>query len=68
MLFCFLIVQEILFIYWAFFALFCLFVFWGHTACGILVPRPGIELVPPAVEAWSFNLRTAREVPVRDFL
>ena len=32
-------------------------------ACGILVPRPGIELVPPAVEAWSANHWTAREVP-----
>ena len=32
-------------------------------ACGILVPRPGIEPAPPAVEAWSLNLRTTREVP-----
>ena len=29
----------------------------------ILVPRPGIEPVPPAVEAWNLNQWTAREVP-----
>ena len=42
-----------------------LFVFWPHwAACGILVPWPGIEPVPPAVEAWSLiNHWTAREVP-----
>ena len=36
---------------------FCLFVFsfffFGSVACGILVPQPGMELVPPAVEAQS---------------
>ena len=32
-------------------------------ACGILVPRPGIEPGHPAVEAWSPNHWTAREVP-----
>ena len=32
-------------------------------ACGILVPRPGMEAVPPAVEAWSLNHWTTREVP-----
>ena len=32
-------------------------------ACGILVPWPGIEPVPPAVEAQSPNRWTAREVP-----
>ena len=31
--------------------------------CGTLVPRPGIESVPPAVEAWSLNHWTTREVP-----
>ena len=25
----------------------------SHSACGILVPQPGIELTPPAVEAQS---------------
>ena len=32
-------------------------------ACGILVPQPGIEPTPPAVEAQSRNHWTAREVP-----
>ena len=32
------------------------------VACRILVPRPGIEPVPPAVEGWSLNHWTAREV------
>ena len=33
-------------------------------ACGILVPQPGVERVPPEVEAWSLSHWTAREVPV----
>ena len=32
-------------------------------ACGILAPRPGMEPVPPAVEAQSLNHWTTREVP-----
>ena len=32
-------------------------------ACGILVPRPGIEAEHPAVETWSLNHWIAREVP-----
>ena len=32
-------------------------------ACGILAPRPGIEPMPPAVEAWSLNHWTNREAP-----
>ena len=44
---------------------FFFLIFWPHqVACGILVPQPGIEPVPPAVEAQSLNHRTAREVPV----
>ena len=40
------------------------FVFWLRCmACGILVPRPGIKPVSPALEAWSFNHWTTREVP-----
>ena len=35
-------------------------------AYGTLVPQPGIELMPPALEAWSLNHWTAREVP-KDF-
>ena len=37
--------------------------FFGHQACGILVPWPGIKPSPPAVEAWRLNHRTAGEVP-----
>ena len=38
--------------------------FWPHCmACGILVPRRGIEPVTPAVAAQSPNHWTAREVP-----
>ena len=33
---------------------FLFFCFWPcHTACGILIPPPGIERLAPAVEAWS---------------
>ena len=40
------------------------FFFWWHSvACRILVPQPGIEPSPPAVEAQSLNYWTAREVP-----
>ena len=39
-------------------------VFWPRcVACRILVPPPGMEPVPPAVEAQSPNHWTAREVP-----
>ena len=42
---------------------FIFFIFWPcHTACRILVPRPGIEPTPPAVEAQSLKHRTAREI------
>ena len=40
------------------------FCFWPcHAACGILVPQPGIEPMPPAVEVQSPNHWTAREFP-----
>ena len=47
-------------------SLFCLFVcFWPrHVAYGILVPRPGIETMPPVLGAWSFNHWNTREVPI----
>ena len=32
-------------------------------ACSILVPQPGIKPIPPAVETWSLNHWTAREIP-----
>ena len=38
--------------------------FFGHVACGILVPRPGIELTPPALEAQSPNHWSVRAVKV----
>ena len=38
--------------------------FWTHhLACEILVPQPGIELLPPAVKAQSLNHWTTSEVP-----
>ena len=38
--------------------------FWLHnTACGILVPRPGIKPTCPALEAQSLNHWTTREIP-----
>ena len=35
----------------------------SRTACGILVPQPGIEPLPPAVESWVLNHWTTMEVP-----
>ena len=40
--------------------------FWSvplHARYWILVPQPGIELTPPAVETWSLNCWTSREAP-----
>lgn len=39
---------------------FCLF---GCTVFGIIVPQPGTEAVPPAVELQSVNHCISREVP-----
>ena len=39
-----------------------MFWFFGHKACGILAPQPGIEPVLPAFEGKVFNHWTAREV------
>ena len=42
----------------------CFLTFWPHhVARGILVPGPGIKLMPPALEAQSLNHWTTREVP-----
>ena len=41
--------------------LFQILFFFGYTACGILVPQPGIKPVPLAVEAPSLNHWTSRE-------
>lgn len=40
----------------------------GHVACGLLVPRPGAELLSSVLEASSVNHRTEREVPAQCFL
>ena len=45
-------------LFFTFFPIFC------HAACGILVPQPGIEPVPPTVEVRCLNHWTAREVPL----
>ena len=44
--------------------LFYLFIFYltAHVACGILVPRPGVEPMLPALVEWSLNHWPAREV------
>ena len=44
-----------------------LFFFFLAMTCKALVPKPGIAPVPPAVEAWCLNHRTAREVPGLSF-
>ena len=38
------------------------------TACGILVPQPGIESAPPELEVGSLNHWTAWMVPRNFFL
>ena len=38
------------------------------TACGILVPQPGMQAVPPAVGVWSLNHWTAWVVQYFVFL
>ena len=35
----------------------------GHVLCRILVPQPGIEHTPPALEAQILNHWATREVP-----
>ena len=50
------------------FHVFLFFLFFGPIACGILVPQPRIEPTPPALEVWSINHWTPREVsPVHFF-
>ena len=44
---------------------FCIFppIFWPQlVACVNLIPRLGVEPIPPAVEVWSLNHWTTREV------
>ena len=43
--------------------------FWpGCMVCRIIVPKPGIEPMSLALEAWSLNHWTAREVPITGIL
>ena len=37
-------------------------IFFGRTTRPAELPGPGIEPVPPALEVWSINHGTAREV------
>ena len=54
-----------LFEFFKFFCLFCFILFlWHYAACRILVPWPGMEPVPSAVQERSLNHQTAREVQV----
>ena len=39
-----------------------MFWFFGHEACAILAPQPGIEPTPPAVQGKPYHW-SAREVP-----
>ena len=42
---------------------FIFYVFWlHHVVCGILVPQPRMEPVPPALEAYDLNRWASREV------
>ena len=47
----------------AFVTLVLLLLYFAHTACGILIPWPGVEPVSPALEVQSLNHWTAREIP-----
>ena len=38
-------------------------VFFWCTACGTLIPQPGIEPAPPALKVWGLKHWTARKVP-----
>ena len=42
---------------------FCFLMFFGHEACGILAPQPGIEPTPLALEGEVLTTGS-REVPV----
>ena len=50
-----LLAVEFFFLIPIFIANLFVFVFFGCTACGILVPQPGIKPTPPSVEAQSLN-------------
>ena len=47
---------------------FVVIVVFGHVACAILVPQPGIEPAPLAVEAWSLQPLDHQESPPKPLL
>ena len=44
--------------------LFYVLVFWSVGACGILAPRPGVELAPPALESEVLTTEPPEKFPV----
>ena len=48
--------------FFIYFQCFMVSLFFGPVAGGILVPQPGIKLIPPTVEAQSHNHWTTRDV------
>lgn len=44
---------------------FCCCCWLCRMACRILLPRPGIVLMPPALRVWSLDHQTSRKVPRR---
>ena len=54
----------------SFFFFFLIFLFIYLASCGMwdFVSRPGMEPVPPALEAWNLNHWTTREIPTPTFL
>ena len=52
----------------SFFFFLSFFFFAQHEACGILVNRPRMEPMTPAVEVWSPNHWTTGEIPIKRFL
>ena len=52
--------------YFSIYKCYFFFFFWPCcAACGIIIPWPGIEPMPPAMAMQSLNHWTAREVPER---
>ena len=44
-------------------SIYTLFFFFGRIVWHVELPLPGIEPMPPAVEAWNLNHWTTREIP-----
>ena len=44
-----------------------MFWFFGHEACRIIAPQPGIEPEPPYIGRWSLNYWITRKVPWQFF-